>query len=295
MAEPRPAVADQPLTDAEFASLLGRLGPFERPPRLAVGLSGGPDSSALNWLSLRWAVARRGGVTALIVDHGLRTESAVEAVTVAARARALGASARVLTWTGPKPSTGIQAAARAARHALLAAVCAELDILHLLLAHHREDQAETIAMRRARGSGMAGLAGMPVVRELALVRILRPLLEVPRGRLLATVQAASLAYVSDPSNDDLRFARAALRRLPPTDGPALQRLIANAVAVRRAEEARLAAWLARHAAVSPLGFAVLATPAGEAVDPAALGRLVMTVGGSERPPPADQARRAADG
>mgnify|MGYP003338841754 CR=1 FL=1 len=82
-----------------------------------------------------------------------------------------------------------EAAARNARYALLEEYCGAHGILHLLVGHHRDDQSETQALRRTRGSGTVGRAGMPAVRDLTHTRILRPLLEVPRGRLTATLAA----------------------------------------------------------------------------------------------------------
>ena len=125
------------------------------------------------------------GSTALIVDHGLRPESGAEAPTVACLARAARhPTITFCVWHGPKPATGIQAAAREARYALLGDWCRAAGVLHLLLGHHRDDQAETVALRAARRSGPDGLAGMAAVREIAGLRLLRPLLAVPKARLL---------------------------------------------------------------------------------------------------------------
>jgi tRNA(Ile)-lysidine synthase len=119
--------------------------------------------------------------------------------------------AALLSWSGPKPATGLQSAARAARYSLLAEECRRRDILHLLLGHHADDQAETVTMRAARGSGADGLAGMAALIEWPHMRLLRPLLSVPRERLTATLLARGVAWVDDPSNLDPRFERARLR------------------------------------------------------------------------------------
>jgi tRNA(Ile)-lysidine synthase len=129
-------------------------------------VSGGPDSLALAILADRWARARGGEAWALIVDHGLRPESAAEAATVGGWLAARGIPHAVLPWPGEKPTTGIQEAARAARYRLLADWCAAHGCLHLLTAHHRDDQAETYLIRHRAGSFVDGLAGMSVVREL---------------------------------------------------------------------------------------------------------------------------------
>ncbi|MCP5371685.1 MAG: tRNA lysidine(34) synthetase TilS [Hyphomicrobiales bacterium] len=201
-----------PLDGDAFAALMAGLGPFEPAPHLAVALSGGADSLALTLLADAWARERRGRVTALTVDHGLRPDSGAEARTVAAWMAARGIAHQVLPWTGPKPAAGVQAAARTARLALLAGRCRELGILHLLLAHHLDDQAETVLMRLGRGSGPDGLAAMAPVLAAAETRLLRPLLTVPGARLRALLAAAGQGWIEDPSNADTRFERVRLRR-----------------------------------------------------------------------------------
>ncbi len=191
----------------------------------------------------------RGRVSALIVDHGLRPESGAEALEVAAWLERRGIHHRILVWRGPKPATGIQAAAREARYALLGDWCREAGVLHLLLGHHRDDQAETVALRAARRSGPDGLAGMAPVREIAGLRLLRPLLAVPKARLLATLRAAGQAWIEDPSNRAPRFARARLRQSPLDAVDVAGRATARAVLDRRT-----AAWLAAMARIDPAGF-----------------------------------------
>lgn len=245
------------LDDAAFAALIAPFGPFERAPDLAVAVSGGPDSLALCLLAERWARTRGGRVTALIVDHGLRPESGAEARTVAAWLDRRGIRHRILVWQGAKPVTGIQAAAREARYALLADWCRDAGVLHLLLGHHRDDQTETLMLRAARRSGSDGLAGMAPVREIAGLRLLRPLLAVPKERLLATLSAAGQAWIEDPSNRAPRFARARLRLRPPAAVPAAADVAGHAEGHARARAAldrRTAAWLAAVARIDPAGF-----------------------------------------
>lgn len=190
---------------------MARVGLFEPQPVVAVGVSGGADSMALALLLHRWLQDCGGRLLAITVDHALRPESAVEAQQVADWLTARGIAHRILRWDGIKPRTGIQEAARSARHRLLAAACREQGILHLALAHHGDDQAETVLMRLARGSGIDGLAGMPVVRHARDVRIIRPLLGFTHERLRATCKAAGQPWIEDPSNRDERYDRARLR------------------------------------------------------------------------------------
>jgi tRNA(Ile)-lysidine synthase len=205
------ALSGRPLGLDQFFALMDALGPFEPNPHLAVAVSGGPDSLALALLARDWIDARGGRLDALVVDHGLRAESAAEAALVAARLAAQGVPATILRWEGAKPTGAVQAAARDARYALLAGWCRAAGVLHLLLGHQRDDLAETLLLRLAAGSGPDGLAAMPAIAETGWGRLLRPLLTVPPGRLRATLQDRGVAWVEDPSNRDPRHARVRLR------------------------------------------------------------------------------------
>jgi tRNA(Ile)-lysidine synthase len=267
--------------DVPFAAAMAAAGPFEPRPRLAVALSGGADSTALLLLAEGWARARGGDVLALVVDHGLRDGSAAEAAEVAHRCAARGIAHRVLRWEGPRPSRRIQERAREARYRLLEDACAEEGILHLLLGHHAGDQDETIAMRRARRSGEAGLAGMALDTPRARSRILRPLLAVEPGRLRAWLGHRGASWIEDPSNGDPRFLRARMR----LGGPRA-RLAPGAP--RALADAALADWLGRHAAVHPEGWVELEREAFVALAPpfarAVLRAVVLAVSGAIHPP-----------
>ncbi len=269
---------------------MATLGPFEASPALAVGVSGGADSMALAILADAWAKARGGTVLALIVDHGLRAELAEEAVKVAGWLGARGLPSRILAWRGAKPRTGIQAAAREARYRLLAEAAAAAGILHLLTAHQLEDQAETVAMRAAHASGPAGLAGMAAVRELEGVRLLRPLLGVPKARLEATLRRIGQPWVEDPSNRHPRFERARLR----ASGrhlPADPTVVEAAATRRRCEEAAVARLLARCATPHALGWVTLAREpldmADGALRQALLAAVLRSIGGATFAPRRD--------
>lgn len=182
----------------------------------ALAVSGGSDSTALMVLFADWLRQRRadaGVHTVLTVDHGLRPESAAEARAVADHAAALGFRHAVLAWRGPKPATGLQAAARAARYQLMRAHMAAHGIATLLTAHTRDDQAETLLMRLARGSGLDGLAAIAPSIETGTgggsgaLRIVRPLLAVAKTRLRATLEARGIAWIEDPSNQSPAFER----------------------------------------------------------------------------------------
>ena len=243
-----PAVAEEPLADAEFDAAMRDLGPFEHHPHLAVAVSGGADSSCLALLARRWASDRGGRVLALVVDHGLRPNSASETRSTVERLGSMGIDAEILPWHGAKPESAIQERARAARYALLEEACARHGILHLLLGHHLDDQRETIAMRIERGSGSIGTAGMASVRELRHMRLLRPLLAVPKSRLRARLEAEGHSWIEDPTNADHRFARARLRGTP------LASIPIEGGAKRIELERAIAGWAAKHAEFDPWGF-----------------------------------------
>lgn len=280
---------------------MARLGGFESAPRLAVGVSGGADSLALALLAHDWARGQGGSVLGLTVDHGLRPESADEAARVGHWLASRGIAHAVLRWEGDKPKTGIQAAARAARHQLLAERCRAEGILHLALAHHRDDQAETVLLRLARGSGVDGLAGMAPVRAAGPVRVIRPLLDLPHDRLVATCRAQGQDWIEDPSNRNPAFARARLRAA--TDALSAEGLDAERLAdtarraarARAALEAGAASLLAGAAAIYPEGWIRLdprpLLEAPEELGLRALVRCLLVVGGAPYPPKAEAVER----
>jgi tRNA(Ile)-lysidine synthase len=186
-------------------------------PAIVLAVSGGPDSLALMWLAARWrrALARGPRLIAVTVDHGLRPEAAREAREVKRLARTLDLPHSTLRWTGVKPKTGLPAAARAARYRLLAQAARAAGATHILTAHTRDDQAETLLMRMLRGSGIAGLAAMARETEREGVRLARPLLEIPKSQLVATLGKAKIGFADDPTNSDTAFTRPRLRALMP--------------------------------------------------------------------------------
>jgi tRNA(Ile)-lysidine synthase len=293
-----------PLSNAEFATRLEYLGPFEHAPRLAVAVSGGADSMALALLTDSWARHRGGAIAALTVDHQLRPESVAEARQAGAWLAARGVAHHTLVWDGPHPAGDIQAAARAARYRLLEDWCTEHGYLHLLTAHHREDQAETFWLRLARGSGLDGLAGIAAVSERAQCRVLRPLLDVPPERLRAWLRHEGQPWIEDPSNRNVEFARVrvrAARALLAGEGLSAERVgetLRHLGRARRALEAATAALLARGVTVHPAGFAWLDPDpmrrAEAELGLRALAAMLTTIGGADYPPRLERIERLYD-
>src|SRR5262249_44298101 len=184
-------------------------------PAIVLAVSGGPDSLALMLLIARWrrTLVRGPRLLAVTVDHGLRSEAAREARKVKRLARALEVEHRTLRWVGTKPKTGVPAAARAARYHLLVQAARAAGASHILTAHTRDDQAETLLMRLVRGSGIAGLSAMAHETERDGIMLARPFLDVPKSRLVATLNRAGIAFADDPTNRDVAFTRPRLRAL----------------------------------------------------------------------------------
>jgi tRNA(Ile)-lysidine synthase len=237
------AEAAAPVSAAEAKALFASLLRF---PTLVLAVSGGPDSTALLLLIARWRdrlkIAPK--LLAVTVDHGLRRAAASEARAVKALARRLGVVHRTLRWTGKKPATGLQEAAREARYRLLARAAKSARAGAIVTAHTLDDQAETVLMRMSRGSGLGGLGA--IAPQSALpgdgpeIVLLRPLLEIPKARLMATLAHAKIPFADDASNRDPRFARARLRVLMPAlarEGLSARSLARLAVRLRRADTA----------------------------------------------------------
>lgn len=242
-AAPLPEPGFPPVSVSEAGSLFQDL---SDEPALLVAVSGGPDSVALLALLAEWArVPGRPSVHAATVDHGLRAESAAEAAAVAALCERLGVSHATLRWEGVKPATGLQAQARNARYALLAREATRLGGATLVTAHTLDDQAETLLMRLAHGSGPSGLTGMRARTVKEGAALARPLLAVPKARLVATAEARGLPFVRDPSNVDQRFERVRWRETMPL--LAEQGLTAERLGRLAQRMARLDAAAARHA------------------------------------------------
>ena len=224
------------------------------------------------------------------VDHRLRPESGDEIRRLGAWLSARAIRHKVLVWTGAKPRTGIQAAARFARYRLLGGWCRDHACLHLITGHHRDDQIETHLIRRRAHSGQDGLAGMSAIRELADCRLLRPLLGVARDRLVAFLEAEGQPFISDPSNLDPAFERSRLRQ---GDGvPAGNSRLLGEIRVlgrrRAAHEHERDTHLARFVSLHSAGFALLDPAMMPETPPEMAERLLSAVtaaiGGASYPP-----------
>ena len=198
------------ITDIEFEGLMA---PFSFNHSFAVAVSGGADSLALALLAKRYADNHSLRMTALTIDHGLRSNSAQEALWVHNLLVARSISHETLVWNHTSiPQTKIQERARAARYDLLGQWCQKNSVTSLLTAHHQDDQIETFFMRLAHQSGLKGLSSMRAVRTMPFGMLVRPLLGIPKDRLIATLKAFNCEWCDDPSNANDTFERVRLRK-----------------------------------------------------------------------------------
>lgn len=289
----RKGMSATPVSPSEAHAAFDRLAGYGR---LALAVSGGPDSLALMHLAAEWraSLGMAPELHVLTVDHGLREGSREEALSVGHLAARLGLPHAILAWeSGGAGQAALQARARAARYDLMTAYCHAHGIPALATAHTLDDQTETFLMRLKRGSGLDGLAAIPITGTWSGIAIERPLLEMPKARLIATLEARGIGYASDPSNADPRFERVRVRGQK--DALAALGLTPEAIALsarrlRRAREALDDAtdhFLASAGDVNAAGFALIDCKALLAVPQEialrALARLIAMVGGGDEP------------
>lgn len=231
--------------EARFAAVLAKLN-YQPKQSWALAVSGGGDSIALMHLAAGWAKTNHlRPPVVLTVDHGLRADSDSDATRVKAWAEACGLTATVLRWAGPKPRTGIEESARAARYKLMGDWCSAHRADWLLLGHTSDDQAENFLLRLGRGSGVDGLAAMQTAiavpaQAVPAVTLMRPLLVFTRSELRVWLTQQGLSWLEDPMNDDDTFARARIRKLLPLlaeAGIPADRIVAAAGHLGRARHA----------------------------------------------------------
>ena len=271
---------------------------------VALAVSGGSDSSALMRLAADWTRIHHPGLllSVLTVDHGLRASAAAEAVQVGEWAADLGLPHHVLRWNEePKPASGIQARARAARYGLMAAWCRAHAATALLTAHTLDDQAETVLMRLSRTMRPESLAGIRPAGNWQGLPLLRPLLGVKRQALRDWLSDLDQPWIEDPSNADARFERVRARRALAGMGMAsTERLAALAGKSAKATEllersARrwIATWLREHDAgichVTLADFRDLP----EALQERILAIVIERYGAGQMVPEADELQRLA--
>jgi tRNA(Ile)-lysidine synthase len=287
---------------ADFAAGLDRRLNAASTAPIAVGVSGGGDSLALLLTALDWARTHGRRVIALTVDHRLHPDSAVWTTRALAAAARLGAEPHGLVWEGPKPTTGLPAAARDARHRLLAEAARGFGSGVLLLGHTADDLDEAAAMRAEGGSvgSPREWSPSPVWPEGRGVFLLRPLLGVRREALRDFLRSRGESWFDDPANDDLRYARARARASAPSTsfaGPPPPQAGEEKMVATFTPPSRNGGGGAARSAVTE--GALLELPRA-AITPHALAAACLCAAGHDRPPRRDRvealaARLAAPG
>ncbi|MDO9429769.1 MAG: tRNA lysidine(34) synthetase TilS [Phenylobacterium sp.] len=275
---------DADLQDGVRAVLNQRLRRESSAP-IALGLSGGGDSHALTLIAASWARQHGRRLIVLTVDHQLRPESRDWTRACAALAWRLGLEFHALKWTGDKPAQGLPAAARAARHRLLANAARDLGARVILLGHTASDLDEAVAMRTAGSTTPSPRewSPSPAWPEGRDVFLLRPMLTLRRMDIREWLVDQGETWIEDPSNSDLRFARARARAATPTEGAPLSGDLPGALAD-----------LARTAAVDPAG--AISLPRMALASPEArklIAAASLCAAGTAKPPRSDRLERLA--
>ncbi len=240
---------------------------FDSPPaKIAVAVSGGADSMCLTHILKHWCIKNNVKLNALIVDHGLRSESSEEASFICTFLESQGIKTTVLKWIGAKPKSNIQSKARAARYELLHDYCLAHGIKHLFVAHTLNDQAETVLMRIIRGSGIDGISAIKSKTKFGELTLLRPLLDTTRIHIENYMKDTGWPWVNDPSNMNHKYKRIKARSILNSyalefdDDKIYHRLGLLAENARRAKsylDMRVSNIWAKKVNVHPLNFLIL--------------------------------------
>ncbi|TCL69819.1 tRNA lysidine(34) synthetase TilS [Rhizobium sp. BK251] len=279
------------------------LNSLRKPARILVAISGGSDSTGLLIALSDWLKANPLSEISLVaatVDHGLRAESAAEALQVAALCGSLGIPHVTRLWRGPRPAAGVMAAAREARYDLLADATAELHANVIVTAHTLDDQHETLAMRNSRG-GQADAAGLSGIADAVLfdhrLWVVRPILACRRADIRSFLTARGLSWIDDPSNEDEHYERVRTRKRLGGAGDQAGSPAKEAAARRLGLSAAAADWLTTHFSLEG-GVLGRLDRAALAADPAVLsyglGYLAATLGGQAFPPGREALQRVID-
>ena len=205
--------------------------------RVAIAVSGGVDSVALLILTYQWALNGNVKINVLTVNHNLRPASSAECQYVNELAQSLNLECSILSWDEPQAK---QNKARAARYQLLTAWCQENKVSQLLLGHHQNDQAETVLLRLARGSGLDGLCAMQELNYNNGIQIIRPLLSFTKEQLIAYLKEKNINWREDPSNKSVKYDRTLFRNYINTSHDSdhlIKRLALTATHMQRTQEA----------------------------------------------------------
>ena len=178
-----------------------------------VGVSGGPDSLSLAFLTKIYSIKNKINCKYFIIDHKLRKESTEEATQVKKILNGLNINSEILTWHGKKPTKNIQSLARKKRYDLLFSECKKLKINNVVLGHHLDDLFENFFIRMIRGSGLKGLVSLEKKTTFDKINLIRPLLNFNKKDLEFISKHVFNFFINDASNNDTKFTRIRIRKL----------------------------------------------------------------------------------
>tara|TARA_B110000438_G_scaffold299198_1_gene348904 strand:- start:1927 stop:2886 length:960 start_codon:yes stop_codon:yes gene_type:complete len=184
---------------------------FEKKPKIAVAVSGGPDSMALVFLLNNWIKKNKGNLIALIVNHNLRSESVKESKFVKKYLLDCKIKAKILAISKTKIKKNNMHEARLNRFNMLNYYCMRNDILHLFFAHHKDDNLETFFIRKIAGSNIDGLKGIQKKIIFNKIIFLRPMLMYSKKDIVSYNKKNNILFVNDPSNVNLKYTRIKVR------------------------------------------------------------------------------------
>ena len=247
-----------------FFKIMDSFGPYEKNPHLAVAVSGGCDSLCLAILAKEWTQTKGGKITALIVDHGLRKNSKKECKETQNILKKRKIFSQCFQWKLSKiPKSGVQEKAREFRYNIFEDWCFKKNIVHLLVAHHFEDQKETFLMRLNDNSNIYGLACMPKILLKKKIRILRPFLDFKKKEIIEYLKEKRINWLEDPTNVSSKYFRNRLRKILPTlkkkglTDNKLKKILKRAQRERKKIEKKSIAWLIKNVEIDTLGYATI--------------------------------------
>jgi len=194
-----------------FKNLMKSYEYFENKPHIGVGVSGGPDSVALAYLLNKWIKYKKGNLTAIVFDHGIRNNSKIESFHVRKMLTTFGIRSLIIKQNKNKQIKKNMSNARDNRFEGLISLCKKKNILHLFLGHHFDDNLETYLMRKINGSNLDGLESINKTTYFKNIQILRPFIEIDKKSILSFNKKNKLQFINDPTNKDLNYTRSKIR------------------------------------------------------------------------------------
>ncbi len=199
------------ISKEEFTSVINSNFTFEKNPHVGLSISGGPDSMALLMLVRDWIISKSGKITVFHFDHKIRKNSSKEASWLKTYVSKLGIKFYLLSWDKDEKLAFNMKNAREARYEKILEISNKLKIIHLMTAHHYDDNLETYYMRKKRKSSTLGLSSIPKILIKENLQIIRPLLSFRKDRLINTCNFFNLTWIEDSSNLDVRYERPRVR------------------------------------------------------------------------------------